>query len=168
MFELIEKVLSQDRFLNQENKILLVGPEDNTMEIFLRSIPDDTNGLFLTKPDKGVFYDCDNCKYRFICRKGKYITNGKLGYQADCFHRIFLLANSKLESKNPIQNITPLLSPNGQIILFVCNDNNRLNDFSYRVEEITPSINLNELEIQSITNMKNGKDSVMCLIASKR
>jgi hypothetical protein len=169
MLQLIEKILYQDRYLNNANKILQVGPDKSTLEICLKAINSENVGTIRKSNDKTIFYDCNQCAYRFICKKGKSIISGQLPYQSTRFHKIILLANSDLTKKSSISNIMPSLHLKGNLVMFVHNKGSEpTNKFSFSVEDIIPQINLNKLEIQSIINMQYGSNKLMCLIAVKK
>ncbi len=170
-FQLIEKALLQDRrFPMQESKFLQVGPDDNTLEICLNKVEGLSGRPPSVRQNRNTFFDCHDCPYRLSCKKGKRIINGNLCYDSTFFHKIILLANASLLGENCISSIVSFLPPFGSLVLFVCKEEDKkpLNDFSFALSDIRSKINLNELEIQSITNMRVDKEDIMCLIVSKR
>ena len=171
-FRLINRVLKHERNLNERNQILQIGPGNNTLEIFLNQLTAEECQLQHLRKNQDLFCDCNNCQYRFSCKKGKLILQGKLQYKHQKFHKVILLASSGLNNENKLEQVLSLLDDKGEMIVFVHNRKvNKIpkpDQLSYAIDDIIPQINMNAMDVQSITNMSLGKDMVMCLIASKK
>ena len=171
-FRLIDRVLKYERNLNEKNQILQIGPGNDTLEIFLNQVTAEEYQLQHLRKNKDVFCDCNNCHYRFSCKKGKHIEQGELQYKHQRFNKVILLASSGLKKENRLEQALSLLDDKGEMIVFV--HNRKINKvhgpdkLSYAIDDIVPQINMNAMDVQSITNLSLGKETVMCLVANKK
>ena len=169
--KLLELALNQVRNISKNDQILQVGPDKDTTEFTITPAMNNQEaktGYFRFK----TCNDCSGCPYYLACKKRIALKNGRLPYKANAFDKVLLLADSNYRKESLLNDAVKVLKTKGQLILFAkgknANNFSVENSFCFSVEDIVSQINLNLLEIESISTIRVTKTTTaMCLVASK-